>query len=64
MSGQRDPSKKLLTFWASEEERALLAEASVKAGFDTIADYLRWIAKEQPRPGEMPKKSHAKKKQP
>jgi nucleoside-diphosphate-sugar epimerase len=54
MSGPHDPSKKLVTFWASEEEKALLYAAAKVAGFENLADYLRWIAKEQPRPGQRP----------
>jgi hypothetical protein len=50
MSGPHDPSKKLITFWASEEEKQLLQEAFKAAGFQTLADYLRWIAATQPKP--------------
>jgi hypothetical protein len=55
MSGPHDPNKKLVTFWASDEEKALLQQAYKAAGFSNLADYLRWIAQEQPRPGEHPK---------
>jgi len=63
MSGPHDPTKKLVTFWASEDEKALLQAASRAAGFDNLADYLRWIAKAQPMPGQRPKASSDAKKQ-
>lgn len=55
MSGPHHPSKKLVTFWASEEEKSLLQEAAHLAGFANLADYLRWIGKTQPKPKQMPK---------
>lgn len=54
MSGLHDPSKKLVAFWASDDEKALLQKAFKAAGFNNLADYLRWIAQTQPRPGQMP----------
>lgn len=50
MSGPHDPRKKLVTFWASEEEKKLLQDAATAAGFANLADYLRWIAQTQPKP--------------
>lgn len=54
MSGPHDPNKKQVTFWATEEEKSLLQSAFQKAGFNNLADYLRWIAKTQPAPGKLP----------
>jgi len=63
MSGPHDPNKKLVTFWASEDEKALLQKASKTAGFSNLAEYLRWIAQAQPKPGQMPKVKHSPKEQ-
>jgi hypothetical protein len=54
MSGPHDPDKKLVNFWATDDEKALLQAAARKAGFSNLADYLRWIAETQPAPGELP----------
>lgn len=50
MANQRDPNKKMVGFFATKDEKALLQAAAKKAGFETLADYLRWIASEQPMP--------------
>jgi len=44
----------MLTFWGTEEEIALIKAAAEAAGFTVMADYLRWIAHEQPKPGQKP----------
>lgn len=58
MSGLHDPTKKLVTFWASDDEKALLQRAFKAAGFDNLADYLRWISQAQPKPGQLPDLKH------
>jgi len=55
MSGPHDPSKKLVTFWASDEEKQLLQSAAKAAGFANLAEYLRLIAATQPKPGAVAK---------
>ena len=54
MKGRHHSDKKLTGLYATTEERGLLKDAAVKAGFKTVADYLRWVARAQPQPGEMP----------
>ena len=61
MQGKHDPSKRLITFWATEEEKTELQEAATIAGFKTMADYLRWIARTKPQPRQLPKPEEIKK---
>ena len=52
MPNQRQEGKKLVTFWATEEEKALLQAAATAAGFSTLSDYIKWVGKAGPRPQE------------
>jgi len=44
MPSQRDKSKKLVGFFATEEEKKALKKAAKHHGFSTLADFLRAIA--------------------
>ena len=50
MANQRKAGKRLVGFFATEEEQALLKQGAKLAGFETMADYLRWVAQNQPKP--------------
>lgn len=50
VANQRKEGKVMVGFFATEEEKALLNEAARLAGFTSLADYLRWIARHQPVP--------------
>lgn len=50
MANQRKQGKRLVGFFATDEEQALLKEGARLAGFETMADYLRWVAQHQPKP--------------
>lgn len=47
---QRKEGLIMVGFHATPEERALLRKAAELGGFETLADYLRWIAENQPVP--------------
>ena len=51
MPSIRKKGKKIVGFFATEEEKAMLKQAASLAGFESLADYLRWVAKEMPTPG-------------
>jgi hypothetical protein len=60
MPNQRREGKKMLSFWGTEEELDLLKQATKAAGFTAVADYLRWVAHEQPKPGQKPQPPKSK----
>lgn len=48
MPNKRKDGKKLVSFWATKEEKRALEEAMELAGFATMSDYLKWIAANPP----------------
>ena len=53
MPNQRKEGKKLVTFWLDDDEKNLLKQAARFAGFTNVTDYMKWVAIEQPKPGEI-----------
>lgn len=48
MPNKRKDGKKLVTFWATQEEKEALLDAMKESGFETMTDYLRWLANNPP----------------
>lgn len=40
MPNQRDPDKKIITFWVTDEEREVIKEDMKKLGIKTYVDYI------------------------
>ncbi len=51
MPNQRAKDKRLVGFFGTKEEAESLKEAAALAGFESLADYFRWVSQVKPRPG-------------
>lgn len=45
MSNQRDPNKKKVNMWMTDEEKAQLAAAAKKHGFSNVTEFVKAVAR-------------------